>query len=50
MYFEMITTIKKRKILIHKVEVKKLEKNLQFEIRLPANISEVTSILVTTDA
>lgn len=43
----MITTKVKRKIIITKIEVTKLERFVPFEIRLPANVSKVTGLLVT---
>jgi hypothetical protein len=46
----MITTSSKRKIIITKFEVTKLEKFKPFEIRLPANVKKITGILVTASA
>jgi hypothetical protein len=43
----MIITKTKRKIIITKFEVDKLERFKLFEIRLPANVKKVTKILVT---
>lgn len=43
----MITTKIKRKINITKIEVIKLERFVSFEIRLPANVTNVTGLLVT---
>lgn len=43
----MITTRTKRKIIITKFEVTKLERFKPFEIRLPANVKKVSGILVT---
>lgn len=46
----MITTKTKRRIIITKVEVNKLERFKPFEIKLPANATKVTGILVTASA
>lgn len=46
----MITTKTKRKIIITKVEVNKFERFKPFEIKLPANVTKVTGILVTASA
>ena len=46
----MIITKTKRRIIIAKLEVSKLERFKPFEIRLPANVNKVTGILVTTTA
>jgi hypothetical protein len=46
----MIITKTKRKIILTKLEVNKLERFKSFEIRLPANVKKVTGILVTTSA
>ncbi|MBX2956301.1 MAG: hypothetical protein KF846_09100 [Cyclobacteriaceae bacterium] len=46
----MIITKTKRRIIIAKLEVNKLERFKPFEIRLPANVKKVTGILVTTSA
>jgi hypothetical protein len=46
----MITTRTKRKIIVVKFEVSKLERFKPFEIRLPANVKKVTGILVTATA
>lgn len=46
----MIITKTKRKIIITKLEVSKLERFKSFEIRLPANVKKVTGILVTASA
>jgi hypothetical protein len=46
----MIVTKTKRKIIVVKLEVNKLERFKSFEIRLPANTRKVTGILVTTSA
>jgi hypothetical protein len=43
----MIVTRTKRKIIITKLEVNKLERFRSIEIRLPANVKKVTGILVT---
>ncbi|MEX1239458.1 MAG: hypothetical protein WEB30_07065 [Cyclobacteriaceae bacterium] len=43
----MITTTIKRKIIVTKVEVTKMERFVPFEIKLPANITRVTGLLVT---
>jgi hypothetical protein len=43
----MIITRAKRKIIIAKFDVDKLERFNFFEIRLPANVKKVTKILVT---
>ncbi|MFZ6012306.1 MAG: hypothetical protein ACOYXT_18330 [Bacteroidota bacterium] len=43
----MIVTSTKRKIIITRFEVKKLERFKPFEIRLPANVKKLTGILVT---
>jgi hypothetical protein len=43
----VITTTTKRKIIITKLEVIKLERFRPFEIRLPANARKLTGILVT---
>lgn len=43
----MITTRTKRKIIITRLEVKKLERFKPFEKRLPANVRKLTGILVT---
>jgi hypothetical protein len=46
----MITTRSKRKTIITKVEITKLEKFKPFEIRLPANVKKITGVLVTASA
>lgn len=46
----MITTRTKRRIIVVKFEVNKLERFKPFEIRLPSNVKKVTGILVTTSA
>jgi hypothetical protein len=46
----MITTKTKRKIIVTKVEVNKLERFKPFEIKLPGNATKVTGILVTASA
>ena len=46
----MIITKTKRKIIIDKLEITRLERFRPFEIRLPANVKEITGILVTTSA
>lgn len=46
----MIVTKTKRRIIIAKLEVEKLERFKPFEIRLPANVTKVTGILVTASA
>ncbi len=46
----MIITKTKRKIVITKLEVTRLERLKPFEIRLPANVKKITGILVTTSA
>jgi Na+-translocating ferredoxin:NAD+ oxidoreductase RnfE subunit len=46
----MITTKVKRKITITKVVVSKLERFKPFEIRIPANVTKITGILVTVSA
>lgn len=46
----MITTKIKRKIIITKIEVTKLERFKPFEIRLPSNVKRVTGVLVTASA
>jgi hypothetical protein len=43
----MITTKTKRKIIMVKLEINKLERFKPFEIRLPSNVKKVTGILVT---
>jgi hypothetical protein len=43
----MITTKIKRKVIVTKIEVTKLERFAPFEIRLPANVTNVTGLLVT---
>ena len=45
----MITRIK-RKIIVTKIEVSKLERFKPFEIKLPANVTKVKGILVTASA
>ena len=46
----MIVTKTKRRFIITKLEVDKLERFKPFEIRLPANVTNVTGIAVTTSA
>lgn len=46
----MIVTKTKRKIIITRLEVNKLERFKPIEIRLPANVKKVTGILVTASA
>ena len=46
----MIITKTKRKIVITKLEVTRLERFRPFEIRLPANVKKITGILATTSA
>jgi hypothetical protein len=46
----MITTTSKRKTIITKFEVTKLERFKSFEIRLPANVKKITGVLVTASA
>lgn len=46
----MIITKTKRRIIITKLEVTKLERFKPFEIRLPANVKKVTGIAVTIAA
>lgn len=46
----MIITKTKRKIIIAKLEITRLERFKPFEIRLPSNVKEITGILVTTSA
>ncbi len=43
----MVTTRTKRKIIITKLDVNVPEPYITFEVRLPANITKVTGILVT---
>jgi hypothetical protein len=43
----MIITKTKRKIIIAKLEINKLERFKPFEIRLPANTKKITGIVVT---
>jgi hypothetical protein len=43
----MITTRTKRKIIITRLEVTRLERFKPFEIRLPANVKKLSGILVT---
>jgi hypothetical protein len=44
----MIVTKTKRRIIIVKLEIDKLERFKPFEIRLPTNVTKVTGIAVTT--
>ena len=46
----MIVTKIKRKTIIVKLEVSKLERFKSIEIRLPANVKKITGILVTASA
>ena len=46
----MIVTKTKRRIIITKLEVDRLERFKPFEIRIPANVKKVTGIAVTTSA
>lgn len=46
----MILTKIKRKIIVTKVEVSKLERFKPFEIKLPANVTKIKGILVTASA
>jgi hypothetical protein len=46
----MIVTRTKRKIIVTKLEVNKLERFKPVEIHLPANVKKVTGILVTASA
>ncbi len=46
----MLITKTKRRIIITKLEVTKLERFKPFEIRLPANVRKVTGIAVTASA
>jgi len=46
----MIITKTKRRIIVTKLEVNKLERFKPFEIRLSANVKKVTGILVTATA
>ena len=46
----MIVTKTKRRFIIVKLEVDKHERFKPFEIRLPANVTKVTGIAVTTSA
>jgi len=46
----MIITKTKRRIIITKLEITKLERFKPFEIRLPTNVKKVTGIAVTTAA
>jgi hypothetical protein len=46
----MITTRIKRKIIVTKVEVSKLERFKPFEIKLPANVTKIKGVLVTASA
>lgn len=43
-----VKTRTKRKYLIHRLEINGQERFRQFEIRLPANVKQVTGILITT--
>lgn len=43
----MANFIRKRRIIIQKVEMKSLELHKEVEIRLPANVKKVTGILIT---
>lgn len=42
----MITTVK-RKTIVSKIDVTKMERFVSFEIKLPANVTKVTGLLVT---
>jgi hypothetical protein len=46
----MIVTKTKRKIIVVKFDVNKLERFKPFQIRLPSNVKKITGILVTTSA
>lgn len=46
----MISTITKRKVIVTKIQVAKLERFRPIEIKLPANVKKVTGILVTASA
>lgn len=46
----MIVTKTKRRIIVTKLEVDKLERFRPFEIRLPANVKKVTGIAVTASS
>lgn len=46
----MITTKVKRKIIITKVVISKAERFKPFEIRIPANVTKITGVLVTASA
>jgi len=46
----MVITTTKRKVIITKVSIEKLERFKPFEIRLPANARKVTGVMVTSSA
>jgi len=43
----MIITRTKRRIIVQKLEIMKLERFKPFEIRLPANVKKITGIAIT---
>jgi hypothetical protein len=44
----MIKFTKKKKYLIHTMEISQLERHKQFEIKLPSNVKKVTGVIITT--
>jgi hypothetical protein len=44
----MIKFTKKKKYLIHTMEISQLERHKQFEIMLPANVKKITGVIIST--
>lgn len=44
----MAKTIKRKKIIILKLEINQLERNKTFEVKLPANVKNITEVIITT--
>lgn len=43
----MITVLVKRKFLINKIDITKLERFVPFDINLPSNVIKIKSVLIT---
>jgi hypothetical protein len=43
----MATIKKKKRVMIHSLEITELERFRQFEIKLPANVKKVTGVIIT---
>lgn len=45
-----MTTVTKRRVIVIKLDITRLEKYKPVEIRLPANVKKVTGVLATASA